>query len=103
MAHEEALDRAEAKDEILRAEGLTHFLDGGVPVGAKRRHDRVMASFDALRAAVAAQRLRPGFALLSFARAPTAYTRRADPETFASLAVARARVHRPKNANSQIK
>jgi hypothetical protein len=73
-----------------------------VPVGAERRHDCFMASFDALRATVAAQRLRPPIALLSFARAPASHTSCADPEPFASLAVTDARVNSRKNANPEI-
>jgi hypothetical protein len=62
VAGEEALDRAEPEDEALRAERLTHFLDGGVSVGAERRQDGLAASLDPLRASVAAQSLRPRFA-----------------------------------------
>jgi hypothetical protein len=62
-----------------------------------------MASLNALRAAVAAQRFRPGFALLSFARSPTAHTRPAHPEPLASLAMTRACLNRSKDPNSQIK
>jgi hypothetical protein len=103
MAGEEALDRAEAEEQALPAERLAHFLNGGVPVGAERRHHGFMASLDALRATVAAQRFRPGFALFALARSPTAYARSADPKPLSRLTVACARVDRRKNANSHIK
>lgn len=103
MTGEEPLDRAETEDQTLRAERLAHLLDGRVPVGAERRHDGFMASLDTLRATVAAQRLWPSFALFSFACAPTAHARSADPEPFASLSMTGARVHRCKNTNPQIK
>jgi hypothetical protein len=84
VADEKALDRAETEDETLRAERLAHFLNGRVPVGAERRHDGLMAGFDAFRATVAAQRLRPRVALFSLASAPTAHARCADTEPVAT-------------------
>lgn len=103
MAGEEALNRAETEEETLHPERLAHFLNGRVPVRAERRHDRLMASFNALRATVSAQRLRPRVALFSLASAPTAHARCADTEPLANLPMACARVNRRKNANPEIK
>lgn len=69
---EEALDRAEAEAEALRRKIAAHFLDGGVAIGAERGQHGGVVNFDALRPAVAAERLGTWVALLALPRAPAA-------------------------------
>jgi hypothetical protein len=69
----------------------------------ERRQDGFMAGFDAFRATVVAQRVRPRVALFSLASAPTAHARCADTEPVANLPLACARVSPRRNANPEIK
>ena len=84
MAFEEALDRAEAKDQaLLVAQNGAHFIDRPVTLGTESRKDRVLVGVDVMGSLVSAHGFRSGVPLLALQRAPAADARRAYRKTLA--------------------
>lgn len=78
VAFEEALDRAEAKDQtLLVAQNGAHFIDRPVTLGTESRKDRVLVGVDVMGSLVSAHGFRTGVPLLALQRAPAADARRA--------------------------
>jgi hypothetical protein len=103
VALEEALKCAEAEDKTLIGQCPTHLLDGPVAFWTEGSQHRVLVGIDVMGSPVAAQSLRSGISLLTFARPPAANARRTDPEPLTSRTMRHPTGNRSQNPHPEIK
>jgi hypothetical protein len=103
VALEEALKCAEAENKTLIGQCPTHLLDRPVAFWTEGSQHRGLVGIDVMGSPVAAQSLRSGIPLLTFARPPAADAGRTDPEALTSRTMRHSAGDRSQNPHTEIK